>query len=327
MKTQARRPRQFVMTPARWLLVTVLAGTVPPAQVGALRAARQDKGGVPAEASDHYRFVTIDLPGGTGYGINDTGLLSGYYLDASGNYHGFLWRNGKVTTVDHSGAADTELGASSNRGVIVGNYGDATIEHAAIYNLHRAVWIPLPNIPNQPLNFGDGINNAGTATGSNCVGNQSVGPVFNCVGWTWNGSEYSFFTVPGADEALLGTLSNGINDRGQVVGYFPDASGVLHGFLRAPDGTFNTIDVPAAGTESAQGSLLFDINNRGELAGYYYDASSTPHGFTESKETFTTVDVPGATATLIFGNNQRGDLAGAWYDSTGTEYPFVAFRR
>ena len=62
-------------------------------------------------------------------------------------------------------------------------------------------------------------------------------------GWTWNGSEYSFFTVPGA--ARTGTLANGVNNTGQVVGYFQDASGVYHGFLK--DGEdFTTIDAPDA---------------------------------------------------------------------------------
>src|SRR3989442_8826186 len=53
--------------------------------------------------------------------------------------------------------------------------------------------------------------------------------------------EATFTTLdpPGA----LGTLVSDINSAGQIVGwYFDDRSGVLHGFLRNPDGTFVSID-------------------------------------------------------------------------------------
>ena len=40
---------------------------------------------------------------------------------------------------------------------------------------------------------------------------------------------------------------DGINPAGAIAGYTLDASNVNHGFLRAPDGTFNTFDVPGGG--------------------------------------------------------------------------------
>jgi len=58
------------------------------------------------------------------------------------------------------------------------------------------------------------------------------------------------------------------------VGHYVDASKVLRGFLRAPDGIFITIDPPGS-----FGSSALSINPAGAIAGYYYDANSVSHGF------------------------------------------------
>jgi len=146
--------------------------------------------------------------------------------------------------------------------------------------------------------------------------------VSNCVGWTWDEGAYSFFTVPEADQTLLGTFANGINNRGQVVGYFEDASSVVHGFLKNGD-SFTTIDVP-----SASNTYAYDINDRDDIAGFYVDQAGNNHGFVQGKDgRFTTVDVPGAVATIIFSNDDRGDLAGQFQDSSGVYHGFVAFKR
>ena len=45
-------------------------------------------------------------------------------------------------------------------------------------------------------------------------------------------ADYTFtqIDVPGSD----GTLAFGINDSGQIVGYYQDADGYFHGFLATP---------------------------------------------------------------------------------------------
>src|SRR2546425_1114023 len=49
------------------------------------------------------------------------------------------------------------------------------------------------------------------------------------------------FDVPGARD----TIPRGINPRGAIVGEYKDVIGG-HGFVRAPNGTVTTFDVPAA---------------------------------------------------------------------------------
>ena len=61
-------------------------------------------------------------------------------------------------------------------------------------------------------------------------------------GFLLDRGRYTAFEVAGA---VTQTFPIGINDRGQIVGYYDDASG-LHGFLRQKDGRFSRIDFPGA---------------------------------------------------------------------------------
>ena len=138
----------------------------------------------------------------------------------------------------------------------------------------------------------------------------NVSATFNNVGWIWDGRAYSFFTVPGA--AGFGTTAGGINAPGQVSGYFQDASGGFHGFLKHGS-TFTQIDVPGA-----TNTFAYAINNRQDLAGWYEDQQHHFHGFVLSGGTFMTIDVPGSLATLVTGINNNGELVGLWFDSSAT---------
>jgi len=87
-----------------------------------------------------------------------------------------------------------------------------------------------------------------------------------------------------------------MNQAGAIAGYALDASGVYHGYLRAPDGTITTFDVPGAGTGGyPQGTTSSNINPAGAIAGLVVDASTVNHGFVRAPDgTVTTFDAPGA---------------------------------
>jgi hypothetical protein len=269
-----------------------------------------------------YQFVTIDAPGATttvAAGIDDAGLVSGIYIDANGNWHGFLWRDGKMTTLDYPEASITALMAVSDAGIVIGNYG-AAASHAVLYNVRQKTWQLLPDIDNQPVNIGDGINNRGIATGTACQGTFSAGYA-GCIGWTWNGTDYSFFDAPGADRANGGTTPNGINDLDKVAGFFSDSANFVHSFVKDGD-AFSVVDVPGAADTYAT-----DINDRDEIVGFDVHFDGTVHGFVERHGQFTTVDVPNSVATFISGNDSHGDIAGSWVDSNNLSHGFVAFKQ
>jgi len=123
------------------------------------------------------------------------------------------------------------------------------------------------------------------------------------------------FTTIDAPGATSDTEAEGINNAGQIVGGFGDASG-NHGFLRDAGGTFTTIDVPDATYTWAYG-----INGAGQVVGFFFPPyPSNGHGFLrDTGGTFTTIDVPGATGdTEAHGINNTGQIVGTFKDASGT---------
>ena len=279
----------------------------PPTIPSGVHAARTTPTIVDPSGNAQYQFTTIDAPGASdteAYGINNPGLVTGFYV-VNGTGHGFLWRNGTLTTIDQGSGSNTLLGDVNEPGMAAGNYGPFDAQHAAIFSIRAGTFTTLPDVPNLPINLGNGINPQGDAVGSAAMG--SVAAPFNSVGWIWDGRKYSFFSVPGA--AGLGTEAIGINAPGSVSGYFQDVNGSFHGFLKQGS-KFTTIDVPGATDTFAYG-----LNNSGEQVGYYVDQQGNVHGFVLRGGSFTTIDVPGSLATLVTAVNERGDLAGLWFDS------------
>lgn len=285
-----------------------------------LRISPQTEASVSTAAAVNYEFVTVDVPGfpTTVYGINDEGLLSGFYFDPQFNLHGFIVRDKVLSLIDYPGAGSTALGGNANNGVVIGNYGasSSAAQHAVLYDSNRAAWTHLPDVPNYAQNFANGINNRNHATGGACSLTSLA-----CLGWTWDGQKYSFFQAPGAVPALGGTYPNGINDSNEVAGYFVDSSGVTHGFLKDED-DFTVLDPPGSTYTFAA-----DVNNREETVGWYTDANGKNHGFVEKHGKYTTVNNPNAVTMVIWGTNSRGDIVGAYADSSGARHGFVGYRR
>jgi probable HAF family extracellular repeat protein len=73
-------------------------------------------------------FTPINFPLATdtsAFGINDAGEIAGYYSDAAGNSHGFIYADGAFSTVDVAGARSTLLTRMKNGGPITGICSDA----------------------------------------------------------------------------------------------------------------------------------------------------------------------------------------------------------
>jgi YVTN family beta-propeller protein len=115
---------------------------------------------------------------------------------------------------------------------------------------------------------------------------------------------YSFttFDPPGSTD----TLPRGLNNRGQNVGSYLDAGGVLHGYLRQSNGSFVTIDAPNSTT-----TVATSINDFGVIVGEWVDFGGAAHGFTRSPAgVYTTLDLPGATDTALTDINNLGKIVG-----------------
>jgi probable HAF family extracellular repeat protein len=83
-------------------------------------------------------FIPINFPlatSTTAYGINDTGEIAGFYSDAAGDSHGFIYTGGAFSTVDVAGARSTLLTRIKNGGLVTGVCYDALNEGYGITGL------------------------------------------------------------------------------------------------------------------------------------------------------------------------------------------------
>jgi probable HAF family extracellular repeat protein len=125
------------------------------------------------------------------------------------------------------------------------------------------------------------------------------------------GFVFRTFDVPGA----IHTVATGINNAGQVVGFFDVVTGpdttATHGFLNA-GGMLSTLDVPFPGADVTR---AWGINNKGQIVGSFSDATGM-HGFLDTRGRFTTLDVPGASGdrTLPLAINDRGQIVGSFHN-------------
>ena len=108
----------------------------------------------------------------------------------------------------------------------------------------------------------------------------------------------------------------GINDNGQVTGYFEDIAGRAHAFV-ASGGVYTTLDDPPA---PIAGVWAFDINDSGRVVGYYHDSTGI-HGFVQGGGLpFTALygpDGPASTAAYFaYGINDSGSVVGFWMDDS-----------
>ena len=183
-------------------------------------------------------FSTISFPDADAtlaQGINANGDIVGTYKDKQGK-HGFLLHSGTFTSIDFPGAAAyTEAWKINDNGEIVGRYkgGDSRFH---LYVLSNGSYTPIPDFPGAvqvaPGSFSEagGIDNFGNIVSS--FGSSEpcdLGSTGNVHGFVLSGAAYTTVDYPGADV----TLAFGINDSGQIVGPYKDASGI-HGYLRTP---------------------------------------------------------------------------------------------
>ena len=199
----------------------------------------------------------------------------------------------------------------------------------------QATGTPPPNSPSfafTVLNFpgtlqtvGFGINSGAASSKIQIVGavgtNASPGPIGYTRGFLMHYTKATGTTTevfrnvnfPGAIEQV----ASGVNDSGEIVGFYEDSSGVVHSYLES-GGVFTTIDVPFSGaTATAAGA----INNSGEIVGTWYDAT-TSHGFLLSGGTYTSFDYPGAVQMEALDLNNSGEIVGDYVDASGIQHGF-----
>ncbi len=184
--------------------------------------------------------TNVDGPGSTFtqvLGLNDKNRAVGFYT-AGGVTSGFVYNTSTtaLTTLNLPAswnATSVTATGINNSGVIVGFYTSCAGCIAGFIDNNGTFSSPTDLNGTNPMFFG--INNLGQVVGTDTsAGNFSEGFVYDMNAGTWTTifDPLASHSTNGFD--ISGTTLNGINDLGQVVGFYADAAGNVDGMLATP---------------------------------------------------------------------------------------------
>ena len=174
------------------------------------------------------------VPSGASYsGLNDSGAIAGQTnIGITGNTAAFVSANGAVTPIAPPTTTSTSINAINDLGSVVGGYFPAVMPsptaNQAAFLYANGIYTTL-DVPGSTFTEATGINNDGVVVGYfdqapiTGPGGIQVTPI---TGFTYANGVYTDYSVPGQIETEL----FGINDSGQVVGYYGDEMGNADGF-------------------------------------------------------------------------------------------------
>ena len=242
-------------------------------------------------------------------GINDTGTIVGY-----GNmtiFNGFqLSLPANFTRLNVPGAdGGTQVFGITANGVTTDGFsitGGVTNGFVA----QNGTSFTTVDQPGTAFNQLLGLN----ASGTTAAGYSSTDPagMTNETAITVSGGP-SFTTPVFTTINLPSNISQatGVNDSGEVVGFFQLASGNFSAFSDV-GGAITPFEFPGSASTQALG-----VNNLGEIVGDYVDAGGVMHGFLDNAGAFTMLDPTGSTATTINGINDLGTVVGFYVNAAG----------
>jgi Cu/Zn superoxide dismutase len=307
-------------------------------------AGMKDMPATPAMAAGQhtgYSFTTLNNANDVTFnqllGINNNGVIAGYFGSGAADHpnKGYElfppYGPGSYVNENFPGSVQTQVTGLNDNGDTVGfwssmNNANLANDNFGFYkrNGHgfHTVAFPTGDNANPPVDQLLGINDHDVAVGFYTNGQGSNR------GYTYNIKTKTFtrVLVPGYPTGVAGPslTAAGINNNGDVAGFYVDKKGNTDAFLAYRYGKFRTLDFPGATATQA-----FGVNDRDEIVGAYTDgtgSTATMHGFTWTPGGgFASVDDPhGAGTTTINGVNDEGDLVGFYVDGAGNTDGFLA---
>ena len=263
-------------------------------------------------------ITTFDYPGAGNntlpQKINERGDIVGEFIDSSGVVRGFVrFSDGSFSApiVDpNDNVGFTEGRGINNPRTVVGDYVTSDGNTHGFF-LSSGTFTEY-DVPGALSTLVLGINNPGDFTGTFSNDNVIFQAFVNI------GGTLTSFSVPGASSTLAYQINN---SKRLVVGYYIDASGIVHGYYRDATGTLHfPIDPPGS-----VATVLFGLNNRNWVVGRYADSSGVTHGlFVVPPDSFFTFDYPGSTFTSLNGINDQGLICGRYVDASGIAHGIIA---
>lgn len=174
------------------------------------------------------KWTTVDFPGTTFnqiLGLNDIAQAAGYYQDAAGNFHPYIYgrTGGTFEEIVLPNTVSAQATGINNSQIIVGFYLDSNnVSHG--WELNAGTYTTL-NFPGSTSTQALGINNNSEIVGS-YTDSANAMHGFHYAKGVWTSID---------DPNGVGiTLVNGINDKGTIVGFYAISSTVNTGFVGTP---------------------------------------------------------------------------------------------
>ncbi len=255
-------------------------------------------------------------------GINNRGQIAGYFGSGAAGHpnKGYVLNLGRFssfTNENFPGGIQTQVIGINDTGVSVGfwstqNTKSQTNNNFGFYDWHgqfHSVNFPTRNNSRPPVNQLLGVNNSDIAVGffAGAKGNTHAYAYSIRQGW------FHRIRIHGATSST----ASGINNRGDIAGFYTGRGGVTRGFLLGAHGRLYQLSVPGASS-----TMAFGVNDHREVVGTYMVGNgdnAKSFGFIWARDFgFRTVNDPhGSGATTLNGINDHGDLVGFYTDAKG----------
>jgi len=255
-------------------------------------------------------------------GINNRGGIAGYFGSGAAGHpnKGYVLNLGlfpSYTNENFPGGIQTQVIGINDTGVSVGFWSTQNTASMSDNNFGFYAWhgqfhnvnFPTGNHADPPVNQLLGVNDSDIAAGfyTGAKGNDHAYAYSIGQGW------FHRIHVRGA----VSTTASGINNRGDVAGFYTGRGGVVRGFLLGAFGRLTRLSVPGASS-----TMAFGVNDSREVVGTYMVGSGSnakSFGFVWSRQLgFRTINDPhGSGATTLNGINDEGDLVGFYVNAKG----------
>ncbi|PYK36564.1 MAG: hypothetical protein DME60_14585 [Verrucomicrobia bacterium] len=186
-----------------------------------------------------------------GFGINNSRLVCGDYLNETGLLHGYFLMGGRFHNFDVPGSILTFITGVNNAGDFCGSDLLPSDRQLAFFSLGGI--ITEFTVPHAANSIAEQINSSNQVCGFFVDGSSVLHGYYR----DSDGAIYAPIDPAGS----TGTIIFGNNDSNWMVGRYSDSGGLTHGLLFIPPNT-----------------SLNGINVQGQISGRYVDTSGIAHG-------------------------------------------------
>jgi probable HAF family extracellular repeat protein len=244
-----------------------------------------------------FKFKNLSIPGALQTwltGVNDSGVVVGWFVDQQGNSHGFSLVGDKLTSLNDASGVSTQPYAVNNAGDIVGSYvNNCAGEVCSQGFVYRDGLFRDIGPPRTVTTAAFGINDLGEFVGTygDGFGGRHA--------FLWNGSTYM---------NLNGLSAVGINNGGLITVQAADSASNIHSFIYNGS-TYSPIHPPGAKTTYAEA-----INQSNDVVMYWGDlqAGYLRGALLHHGAYFSFTDPAGVNCTLPLGLNNDHVIVGSW---------------